>query len=152
MQALQAIVFDFDGVIAHSEPLHLRAFQLALAAEGLSPSGADYYARYLGHDDAGVIRAIAADHGMAMSEHQVAALAARKAEAMQQLLREGAALVPGAGPFIRRAAAAVPVAIASGALRLEILEVIGGAGLADLFGAIVAAGEAPGKPSPAPYR
>ena len=25
--ALQAIVFDFDGVSADSEPLHLRAFQ-----------------------------------------------------------------------------------------------------------------------------
>jgi beta-phosphoglucomutase-like phosphatase (HAD superfamily) len=29
--ALQAIVFDFDGVIADSEPLHLRAFQRAFA-------------------------------------------------------------------------------------------------------------------------
>ena len=28
---LQAIVFDFDGVIANSEPLHLLAFQQALA-------------------------------------------------------------------------------------------------------------------------
>ena len=27
MSALQAIVFDFDGVIANSEPLHLTAFQ-----------------------------------------------------------------------------------------------------------------------------
>jgi len=31
--ALQAIVFDFDGVIADSEPLHLRAFQQTLADE-----------------------------------------------------------------------------------------------------------------------
>ena len=31
--ALQAIVFDFDGVIANSEPLHLRAFQQTLADE-----------------------------------------------------------------------------------------------------------------------
>ena len=32
--ALQAIIFDFDGVIADSEPLHLKAFQRALAEEG----------------------------------------------------------------------------------------------------------------------
>ena len=32
--ALQAIVFDFDGVIANSEPLHLRAFQQTLADDG----------------------------------------------------------------------------------------------------------------------
>ena len=34
--ALQAIVFDFDGVIADSEPLHLRAFQQALDDLGLA--------------------------------------------------------------------------------------------------------------------
>ena len=34
-RALQAIVFDFDGVIANSEPLHLRAFQQALAEDGI---------------------------------------------------------------------------------------------------------------------
>ena len=33
--ALQAIVFDFDGVIANSEPLHLRAFQEVLAGQGV---------------------------------------------------------------------------------------------------------------------
>ena len=35
MNALHAIVFDFDGVIADSERLHLRAFQETLAAEGI---------------------------------------------------------------------------------------------------------------------
>ena len=31
MTSLQALIFDFDGVIANSEPLHLRAFQLTIA-------------------------------------------------------------------------------------------------------------------------
>ena len=35
---LQAIVFDFDGVIANSEPLHLAAFQQALADDGVELS------------------------------------------------------------------------------------------------------------------
>lgn len=153
LQALQAIVFDFDGVIAHSEPLHLRAFQRALAGEGLAPTADEYYERYLGFDDAGVIRAIAGDRRLAMSDDRLAALIDRKAAALQDLLRNGAALVPGAGDFVRRAAAAVPIAIASGALRREILEVIGGAGLDSLFAAIVAAGETSrSKPSPEPYR
>jgi beta-phosphoglucomutase len=39
--ALQAIVFDFDGVIADSEPLHLTAFQRTLAEEGVTLSAAD---------------------------------------------------------------------------------------------------------------
>ena len=31
-----AVVFDFDGVIANSEPLHFRAFHDGLAAEGVT--------------------------------------------------------------------------------------------------------------------
>ena len=55
---LQAIVFDFDGVIADSEPLHLRAFQRAFADFGLTLTAGDYYSRYLGFDDAGVFAAV----------------------------------------------------------------------------------------------
>ena len=42
--ALQAIIFDFDGVIADSERLHLRAYQDILAPEGITLSSEDYYA------------------------------------------------------------------------------------------------------------
>ena len=55
---LQAhIVFDFDGVIADSERLHLRSYQEILAPEGITMSNEDYFNRYLGYDDVGVFRA-----------------------------------------------------------------------------------------------
>jgi beta-phosphoglucomutase len=150
---LQAIVFDFDGVIANSEPLHLKAFQQALAPEGIDLAPAEYYARYLGYDDVGLFEALAKDRGLAMSGGDVSALVVRKGEEMQQMLRSGTVLFPGAVEFIREAAAAVPIAIASGAMRHEIEEVIAAAGVSDLFVAIVAAGDTPHrKPSPAPYR
>jgi beta-phosphoglucomutase len=150
---LQAIVFDFDGVIANSEPLHLKAFQQALAPEGIDLAPAEYYARYLGYDDVGLFEALAKDRGLAMSGGDVSALVVRKGEEMQQMLRSGTVLFPGAVEFIREAAAAVPIAIASGAMRHEIEEVIAAAGVSDLFVTIVAAGDTPhSKPSPAPYR
>jgi beta-phosphoglucomutase len=150
---LQAIVFDFDGVIANSEPLHLKAFQQALAEDGLELPAAEYYSRYLGYDDVGMFEALARDRGIAMSGGQVAALVSRKGEWMQEMLQGGSVLFPGAAAFIREAAAAVPIAIASGALRHEIDDIIDAAGVADLFATIVAAGDTPeGKPSPAPYR
>jgi len=149
---LQAIVFDFDGVIADSEPLHLRAFQRALAEEGSGLDRDEYFARYLGYDDVGMFQALARDRGLAMSERRITALVARKGEILQALLNGGEVLFPGAAAFIRSAAAAVPIAIASGALRHEIVEIIEGAGLGDLFTTIVASGDTPeSKPSPAPY-
>jgi len=62
-------------------------------------------------------------------------------------------LFPGAVEFIRQAADAVPIAIASGALRHEIDEILDAAGIAPLFKTIVASGDTPeSKPSPAPYQ
>jgi HAD superfamily hydrolase (TIGR01509 family) len=152
-RALQAIVFDFDGVIANSEPLHLKAFQQALAAEGIELSPSEYYARYLGYDDVGLFQELAKDRGIALSGEHVNALVLRKGERMQELLRSGTVLFPGAIELIRDAAAVVPIAIASGAMRHEIDEVIDAAGVSELFSTIVAAGDTPqSKPSPAPYR
>jgi beta-phosphoglucomutase len=152
-QSLQAIVFDFDGVIANSEPLHLLAFQQTLAEDGVELSASDYYSRYLGYDDVGMFEALGRDRGLSMREGRVAALVARKGDHMEQLLRSKSVLFPGALEFIREAAAEVPIAIASGALRHEIDEIIDAAGVGGLFATIVAAGDTPeSKPSPAPYR
>jgi HAD superfamily hydrolase (TIGR01509 family) len=151
-RALQAIVFDFDGVIANSEPLHLRAFQRALADHGVPLTAEDYYSAYLGYDDVGVFTTVAHDRGRPLTAPQVHALVARKGEYVQELLRAGEVLFPGAGAFIRQAAAAVPVAIASGAQRHEIEHILEATGLRRLFAVIVAAGEtAQGKPFPDPY-
>ena len=151
--SLQAIVFDFDGVIADSEPLHLRAFQQILAEERIELSAADYYSRYLGYDDVGLFQALAVDRAVTMTDRQVTELVARKGVRLQQMLHDDHVLFPGAVEFIRRAAAEVPIAIASGALKPEILSIIEAAGIDELFTTIVAAGDTPqSKPSPAPYR
>jgi len=101
----------------------------------------------------GLFEALAKDRGLAISGGHVSALVVRKGERMQEMLRSGTVLFPGATEFIREAAAAVPIAIASGAMRHEIEEVIDAAGVSDLFATIVAAGDTPqSKPSPAPYR
>ena len=149
---LQAIVFDFDGVIADSEPLHLRAYQQALAEEGIELSRQEYFARYLGYDDVGMLQQLASDRGIAMTSRRITALVALKGQKLQDMLRADSVLFPGAREFVRNAAAAVPIAIASGALRHEIDEIIAAAGVADLFSVIVASGDTPeSKPSPAPY-
>jgi len=150
---LQAVIFDFDGVIANSEPLHMMAFQQVLESEGVGLEPRDYYTRYLGYDDKGVFEAVSRDRGQQWSHGHVAALVERKGERMQMMLHSGAVLFPGASHFIREVAAAVPIAIASGAQRHEIVEIIEASGLDDLFSAIVASGDTPeSKPSPAPYR
>jgi HAD superfamily hydrolase (TIGR01509 family) len=150
--ALQAIIFDFDGVIADSEPLHLKAFQRALAEEGMTLGDDEYFTRYLGYDDVGVFEALARDRALAWSARHVTELVTRKGAKLQALISSGDVLFPGAPTFIRAAAAEVPVAIASGALRHEIVQILEAAELSELFATIVSAGDTPeSKPSPAPY-
>jgi beta-phosphoglucomutase len=150
--ALQAIVFDFDGVIADSEPLHLKAFQQALAEEGVVLERDEYFSRYLGYDDVGSFTALARDRGLSWTDRHITALVARKGTRLQAMLEADEVLFPGAAAFVRAAAAEVPIAIASGALRHEIVQIVDAAGLGDLFAAIVASGDTPeSKPSPAPY-
>ena len=150
--ALQAIVFDFDGVIADSEPLHLKAYQQALAEDGLLLDRDEYFARYLGYDDVGMLQALARDRALAWTDRHITALVARKGTKLQALLEGDEVLFPGAAAFVRTAAAEVPIAIASGAMRHEIVQIVRAAGLGDLFTTIVASGDTPeSKPSPAPY-
>ena len=93
---LRAIVFDFDGVIANSEPLHFRAFRDVLSGHGIRLTEHDYYTRYLGFDDLDAFRTIAADLGRTFSAGELAAMTADKAARMEALERDASVLFPGA--------------------------------------------------------
>lgn len=150
---LQAVVFDFDGVLANSEPLHLQAFQAAVAEDGFALSAEEYYEQYVGFDDEAVFRRMTEAWRVADAEPWIARMMTSKAARLQALLDGAATLFPGAAACVRSLSARVPVAVASGAIRNEILHVLDAAGLAGAFTAIVAAGEAPrSKPAPDPYR
>jgi beta-phosphoglucomutase-like phosphatase (HAD superfamily) len=148
----RAIVFDFDGVIANSEPLHYRAFEEVLAESGITLSREDYYGRYLGYDDVGVFRAVSADHRLSWAVERMAALVRLKAARMERLEATASILFPGAAAVIDRAAAVAPLAIASGALGAEIRRVLDRERLTRYFTAIVAAEDTPvSKPAADPY-
>lgn len=150
---IRAIVFDFDGVIANTEPLHFRAYRDVLDEIGIGLAETDYYARYLGYDDIGAFRAIAADAGRALTADEIGALVARKALRLEEIERDSPVLFDGAAEAVRRMAASFPIAIASGALRAEIVRVLEATRLAPLFAAVVAAEDTPlSKPAPDPYR
>ncbi len=154
MKWLQAIVFDFDGVIADSERLHLRSYQEILAPEGVKISTEDYLQKYLGYDDVGVFKAVGRDYGIPMDDDRVSQLIAAKGHRYESLAAAGEMLFHGAADFIRGAVKAdVPIAIASGALTHEIEDVLERSGLLSLFPVIVGADQTErSKPHPDPYK
>lgn len=149
--ALAAVIFDFDGVLADSEPVHLHVFQTVLDSIGITLTPEEYYARYLGFSDRDAFMHVLRDRDVALDDAHVEALLEAKKDLFPRAIGDHA-LYPGAAECVARAAAHVPVAIASGALRHEIELILARSGLDGRFPVIVAAGETPrSKPAPDPY-
>ena len=153
MADIRAIVFDFDGVLANSEPLHLRAYQAVLAEIGITLDREEYYTHYLGFDDVTAFRVISERRGRRWSDAEIAEILERKTVVFDDIVTSSDVLYPEAVPCVRRLAESMPLGIASGALRHEIVAILRGADLEGSFQFIVAAGEtAASKPAPDPYR
>lgn len=149
--ALAAVVFDFDGVLADSEPVHLHVFQSVLADVGITLSAEDYYARYLGYSDRDAFLHVFRDHGRSLDDAGLDALLETKKALFPTAIGDHALYV-GAADCVARVSSQVPIAIASGALREEIELILDRSGLRPQFPIIVAAGETPrSKPHPDPY-
>jgi beta-phosphoglucomutase len=147
-----AVVFDFDGVLADTEALHLRAFQEAFSARGWTLTNSDYAERYLGYDDRTTIVRYASDHGLSVSADESAAVMSDKAAIFERLRSSGSVLYPAAPACIRAMTARFPLAIASGSLRDEITSILSSAGLLAAFRGIVSAEDvARSKPAPDGY-
>jgi beta-phosphoglucomutase len=152
MTSISALIFDFDGVLADTERLHLRAFQEAFAPRGWTLTEAAYFDRFLGYDDAGVVTAYARERAIALDPREHRALVAAKVAAFAQYLESGDILFHGAQARIVELAARYPLGIASGALHAEIAAILRAADLLRFFPVIVAADDVQTtKPSPEPY-
>ena len=150
--AITGVVFDFDGVLADSEPIHFRIYQELLAPSGVTLTKEDYCARYLGFDDEGAFAQMATDFGLMLGDEEIELLIVEKARRFEAIVSGTNVLYPSAVPCVRRLAARWPVGIASGALRADIDLMLRGAGLDQTFRFIVAAGDVDAsKPAPDPY-
>ena len=149
---LRAIIFDCDGVIADTEPLHFAAFQRVLEEEGLLLTREQYYRDYLALDDRNCFSQVHSDRQVALSAERLLDLIARKASYIEPMMRSHLLIFPGVVEFMRRASERFPMAIASGALRREVELVLDHAGVRELFEVIVAAEDVEnGKPDPEPF-
>jgi HAD superfamily hydrolase (TIGR01509 family) len=149
---LKAIVFDFDGVLVDSEPLHFQAFAQVARTIGFHFDYQRYLADFVGFDDRDSFRHMLTELGKPADEQRIADLCARKQDAFADLARRGVPTIPGAIELVHEAAAKMPIAIASGATALDIDLIIRGLRLRDCFEVIVAADHVrQSKPHPQTY-
>ena len=149
---IKAVIFDFDGIIVDSEPLHLRAFQRTVETLGLKLSPTDYYSRYLACDDKTFFRKFLEDNGQQGTEREVARLVEEKGVCFEEMMGEGIRVFPGVVEFLESIRGKFHVAIGSGALTEEINLILRSKNLSEFFGFIIGADDTENpKPSPEVY-
>jgi beta-phosphoglucomutase len=149
---IEAVIFDFDGVLADSERLHLEAFQAVFARQGWVLGAGEYFDRYMGYDDRDLITTYAADRQFALDPDTHARLAEEKRVIFAEFLATRDLLFPGARRAVEGLHARYRLAVASGALHEEIDRVLTAGGMAALFPVVIGADDvAASKPAPDSY-
>ena len=151
---LSAVIFDFDGIIVDSEPMHFRAFNEVLQPLGLEISLEDYCEIYIGFDDRDAFREVFEANKVKTCSGDIRKLIKEKAAVFQNYIKNGEAQpLPGAVELIKSIPVRLPIALCSGALREDIDPIIENLGITDAFTVIVTAEDTPkSKPNPAPYQ
>ena len=150
----EAVIFDFDGVIVDTEPLHYAAFQRLLEPLGLGFSWQQYVETYMGFDDRDAFMEAFKANCTELSAADLQSYIDRKADLFQEIIRDGISAYPGVVELIRNIRASrTPLAISSGALRSDIAPILETLGIADCFDVIVTAEDvARSKPDPESYK
>ena len=150
---MDAIIFDFDGVVVDSEPIHFMAFRKVLTEVGLELTEQDYYSIYLGFDDHDCFAAVMQANSLTFTEDQIARLTENKTKIVKEVIKDKIEPLSGAVELISSAAAeGFPLGICSGALREEIELALQCIGAEKYFKLIIAARDVThGKPDPEGY-
>lgn len=150
---LQAVIFDCDGVLVDSEPLHYRAFQEVLLPLGMGYDYETYLERFVGFDDRDAFIHAFGEAGRELSPTALNGLMEAKASALKRLIRQGVPTFSGVIELVNELMdRGVSMAVASGARRHEVIAFIESLGLSGAFQVIVAADEVKkSKPDPATY-
>ena len=147
----RAVVLDFNGTISDDEPLLAELFVQIFGEIGIEVTEERYWGEFAGYSDPEIVERIlteAGRHDLAVAQ----GLLDRRAELYLARAGAGETVHPEVAACVREIADRVPVAVASGAVRVEVEAVLEGSGLRSLLATVVTADDVThGKPDPEGY-
>ena len=144
----RAVAFDFNGTLSQDEPILCEIFMELFAEEGRPLSAEEYFAELAGLSDPEIVRT-----WLGREYPGVDALVAERVRRYRATVADGSTVSEEVQAAVRYAAERVPVAVVSGAARVEVESVLDAAGLRAWVAVIVSADDVTaGKPDPESYR
>jgi beta-phosphoglucomutase len=142
-----AVAFDLNGTLSDDEPILSEIWQRIAAENGRPLSGEEYFERLAGLADPEI-----AARWLGVEGDALETVMAERARLYRERVADGSSVGPDVRAAVRFAAARVPVAVVSGAVRADIDLVLGAAGLDAAVSVVVAAEDVrAGKPDPEGY-
>jgi sugar-phosphatase len=127
------LIFDFDGTVADTTPLHAAAFAAVLAPLGVEVD----YARVAGMRTAEAVRACTLAAGLDLDAPTLAALSAAKQAHVRERLATDLAPMPGVDAFLRAARGRLPLALASSGSRATVERALAALGYTGWFAPVL---------------
>ena len=147
-----ALLFDLDGTLVDTMPLHYRAYADVLAARGLSLSHADFLTEVGAPAREAIPRFVRAGGGRDCSAEEAAAIHADKKAAFAGVLATARLAPLRAAELLDAAGPDMPVALVSSGNRAGVTAILQAMGWADRFRLVVTGDDVThGKPHPEPY-
>jgi len=149
---IRALIFDFNGVLADDDPIHMEAFRKVASEEGLSFTDEEYLDKYLPLNDRDCFNLLFQESGITLPVSKLDDLIRRKSLYYFQAIQGETVLFKTTAAAVRAAAGRYPIAIASGARKEEICYILTQSQLQECFTAIISADDVRfGKPHPEPF-
>jgi HAD superfamily hydrolase (TIGR01509 family) len=145
LRAKRLLIFDFDGTIVDSSPLHARAFNEAFAADGVPVD----YATIAGLTTDTAVDQVARAAGLELDREKRAFIIADKRARALRLIEAELEPIPGSIEFLQRARDLFPLALCTSGSRPTIERALERVGLVGVFEPVITAGDVrQGKPHP----
>ena len=150
--SIRAILFDFDGTLVDSEPLHYEAWLHAVRDFGAHADWDDYRARFVGQTDTWAGRTFLKAAGHASDEETVRGVCQAKHAYYREKSPERLSIAVEAQALITQAAQDLTLGVVSSSPTVDVAPTLERAGLHDRF-AFYVCGEhvRRHKPDPEPY-
>jgi len=149
---IRALIFDFNGVLADDDPIHMQALREVAREEGLTFTDDEYLDQYLPLNDWDCFKTLYAKQSIPLPAPKLDELIQRKSVYYFRAIAGKPVMFSAAPAAVQAAANRCTLAIASGAKVDEIRHILKQEGLLECFIAIVGAQDVTfGKPHPEPF-